>query len=64
MERGNHMRTIEDVNYDMNLYIRKIRDYIEKFKSLPPEEARILAMKNLIESGIIDESGNLTERYK
>lgn len=58
------MRTIEDVNYDMNLYIRKIRDYLEKIKHLPPEGARVMAMNNLMEAGIIDENGNLTEHYK
>lgn len=58
------MCTIEYVDYDMNIYIRRIRDYIERFKGLPLEEARVQATKNLIEAGIIDENGNLTEHYR
>ncbi len=58
------MPTIEKVNYEMTGYLRDIEAYIEKFKMLPEQEARKQAKKNLVDTGIIDEQGNLTGFYK
>lgn len=58
------MPTIEKVNYEMTDYLRDIEAYIEKFKMLPEQEARKQAKKNLVDTGIIDEQGNLTGFYK
>ena len=63
-ENGDKMPTIEKVNYEMTGYLRDIEVYIEKFKKLPEQEARKQAKKNLVDTGIIDEQGNLTGFYK
>lgn len=58
------MPTVERVNYDMTEYLKKMEQYIAGFDSLPREEAVSNARKNLLATGIIDESGNLTGYYK
>lgn len=58
------MPTIEKVNYEMTGYLQDIKKYIEKYKSLPPKEAKQQAKKNLIDTGIIDDQGNLVDFYK
>lgn len=58
------MPTAEQVNYDMMEYLEKMEQYIAKYKALPKEQAILEARRNLQETGIIDESGNLTGYYK
>lgn len=63
-ENEDKMPTVEKVNYEMTGYLRDIEAYIEKFKSLPKQEARKQAKENLVDTGIIDEQGNLIGFYK
>lgn len=63
-ENGDRMPTIEKVNYEMTGYLQDIEEYIERFKSLPEQEARKQAKENLVDVGIIDEQGNLIGFYK
>lgn len=63
-ENGERMPTIEKVNYEMTSYLQDIEEYIEKFKSLPEQEAKKRARENLLDIGIIDEQGNLNGFYK
>lgn len=63
-EGGDRMPTIEQVNYEMTAYLRDIEEYIERFKSLPDQEAKKQAKENLMDIGLIDEQGNLTDFYK
>lgn len=58
------MPTVERVNCDMTEYLKMMEQYIAEFDSLPREEAVSNARKNLLATGIIDESGNLTGYYK
>lgn len=61
---GDKMPTVEKVNYEMTRYLQDIEEYIEKYKRLPKKEAKKQAKENLVNTGIIDEQGNLTGFYK
>ena len=61
---GDKMPTVENVNYEMTNYLRDIEEYIEAYKQLPKDEAKKRARENLMDTGIIDEQGNLTGFYK
>ena len=61
---GDEMPTVEKVNYEMTRYLQDIEEYIEKYKRLPKKEAKKQAKENLMNTGIIDEQGNLTGFYK
>lgn len=61
---GEKMPTVEKVYYGMTGYLQDIEEYIEKYKSLPKEEAKKQAKENLMDVGIIDEQGNLKGFYK
>lgn len=63
-ESGDKMPTVEKVNYEMSNYLRDIEEYIKQYKKLPEQEAKKLAKENLMDAGIIDAQGNLTDFYK
>lgn len=58
------MPTAEKMNFDMTKYLEKMERYITAYKALPKEQAVLEARRNLQETGIIDEAGNLTGYYK
>ena len=47
-----------------DIVIQGLRDEIERFRALPPEEARREAREDLQSIGVLDEDGNITERYQ
>jgi len=49
---------------DIREIIESMESYIEHIKDLPKNEAYLLAKKNLMESGIIDENCELRDIYK
>ena len=57
------MPTIELVEYERTVYIKKMEDYLVKLKGLPTEEAKKKSLQNLIASNILQEDGNFTEIY-
>lgn len=61
---GEEMPTVENVNFEMTDYLRRIEAYVEKYKQLPPKDAKEIAKRNLMDTGIIDEHGNLAGFYK
>ena len=63
-ENEDKMPPVEKVNYEMISYLQDIDEYIKGYKSLPRNEAKKQAKKNLVDAGIIDEQGNLTGFYK
>ncbi|MGB8454927.1 MAG: hypothetical protein WCD89_21690 [Anaerocolumna sp.] len=58
------MPTIELIEQERLSYLADMKKYLENLKNLPREEAYETSKKNLLDSGIIDEDGNLSERYK
>ncbi|MBR1692462.1 MAG: hypothetical protein IJ711_06760 [Lachnospiraceae bacterium] len=38
-------------------YAKGVRDYIEKLKNMPKEQAREISLQNLISAGILNEDG-------
>lgn len=58
------MPTIELVEKERLSYLEEMEQYLLKLKAMPKQEAEELSKKNLIESGIIDEDGELTEHYR
>lgn len=58
------MPTVESVYYEMTCFLKELEEYIENYKKLPEEEAKKRARQNLIDIGMIDEQGNLTDFYK
>lgn len=58
------MPTVEKVYYEMTCFLQELDEYIENYKKLPEEEAKKRARQNLIDIGMIDEQGNLTDFYK
>lgn len=63
-ENDDKMPTVEKVNYEMTSYLQDIEEYIKRYKSLPQKEAKKQAKENLVDTGIIDEQGNLIGFYK
>lgn len=63
-KRHDEMPTVESVYYEMTVYLQDIKEYIKAYKQLPKEEAKKQARENLLDTGIIDEQGNLTGFYK
>ncbi len=63
-ENEDKMPTVEKVNYEMASYLQDIEEYIKGYKSLPQKEAKKRAKENLVDTGIIDEQGNLIGFYK
>lgn len=61
---GDEMPTVEKVYYEMTCFLQELDEYIENYKKLPEEEAKKRARQNLIDIGMIDEQGNLTDFYK
>lgn len=61
---GDRMPTVENVNFEMTNYLRELEAYVEEFKKLPQQDAKEISKRNLIDTGIIDEQGNLTGFYK
>lgn len=61
---GDGMPTVESVNYEMTEYLQDIENYISEYKKLSQTEAKTRAKKNLMDIGIIDENGRLTEFYQ
>ena len=51
-------------NQQVELLTKIINDEIEILDSLPKDEAKKRALKNLYGAGIVDEDGNYTEPYK
>lgn len=51
------------VNEQAALLYDYFKSEYEKLISLPPEEAKKLARKNLFDAGIIDKDDNFTEPY-
>ena len=47
-----------------DLLIQSMREELERIRSLSPEEARRDARENLHRIGLVDEHGNITERYQ
>lgn len=62
-ESGDIMPTIELVEKERLSYIEEMEQYLKDLKAMPKKEAKELSKKNLIESGIFDENGELTEHY-
>lgn len=49
-------------NYSKDKKIENMKQYLEKIKSLPPEERKVEAKKSLFESGVADENGKIKEQ--
>lgn len=62
-EEDDIMPTIELVEKERLSYIEEMEQYLKRLKAMPKKEAKELSKKNLIESGIFDENGELTEHY-
>lgn len=43
--------------------VKEMKEYLQKLKGLERSEAEKLAYKNLVDSQIISESGDFTDRY-
>ena len=61
---GEEMPTVENVNFEMTNYLRRLEAYVEEYKQLSPKDAKETAKRNLMDTGIIDENGNLAGFYK
>ena len=48
----------------IDIALQTIREERERFRNLSPEEARREARENLQEIGLLDATGNITERYQ
>jgi erythromycin esterase-like protein len=57
-------RSIRDYGFDVYSARKRAQDYVEWLNALPPEEAKKAAFKNLLDAGLIDENGELTECYR
>jgi|BioPla2DNA2_1021312.scaffolds.fasta_scaffold17220_9 hypothetical protein len=58
------MPTIELVEQERLSYLNEMEQYLKELKAMPKHEAEAKSKRNLIESGIIDENGELTEHYR
>lgn len=63
-EKGDKMPTVENVYFETTTRLNALEKYVEDFKKLPQKDAQEIAKKNLINTGIIDEQGNLIGFYK
>lgn len=62
-KRGEFMPPIAAVERERETYCEEMEAYIVKLKALPPKKAKANAKKSLMQAGIIDENGELTDRY-
>lgn len=53
------------MNYSdqINAITKVFEERTRQLKAMPDDEAKVVARKNLVEVGLIDESGNLTAPY-
>lgn len=57
------MPTIELVERERVTYVKEMQEYLRQLKQLSKAEAKKQSRKNLIDSNIIQENGEFTERY-
>lgn len=57
------MITMDRIETEKTEYLKEMKRYLDNFKTLSAEEAKKVAKKNLIASGIIEEDGKFSSRY-
>lgn len=62
-ERGDIMPPVAMIEYDKELYCSEMEEYFQKLKTIPKEKIKEIARKNLVQAGIVDKNGNLTDHY-
>ena len=64
VESGDIMPQVAVIEREKEQYYIDMKIYFDKLKSMSKGKAIELAKSNLTQAGIIDEDGNLTDRYK
>ena len=63
-KEGYIMPTIELIEYERATYVKEMQDYLQKLKRMNKKEAQKKSFQNLVQSEIIHENGEFTERYE
>ena len=63
-EEVNVMPTIEMIEYEKVAYVKEMEDYLDNLKNMQESEAKKKSFYNLVQSEIICENGEFTERYR
>lgn len=61
---GDFMPPVAIIEREREQYYQGMKEYLYQLKRMSPEEAKAEAKESLFNSGIIDEQGNLAERYR
>lgn len=63
-EEVNIMPTIEMIECERVTYVREMEEYLQKLKKMDKSDAQKKSFENLVQSKIIHENGEFTERYE
>ena len=58
------MPTMELIEYERETYVKEMKDYLQELKKMNRAEAKRKSFQNLVQSEIICENGEFTERYE
>ena len=58
------MPTIEMIESERVAYVKEMEDYLKELKQMDKSDAQKKSFKNLVQSKIIYENGEFTEKYK
>ena len=63
-KEGDIMPTIELIEYERATYVKEMQNYLQELKRMNKKEAQKKSFQNLVQSEIIHENGEFTERYE
>ena len=63
-EEVNVVPPIEMIEREREAYVREMEDYLNELKRMKKSDAQKKSFENLVESNIIGEDGDFTERYE
>lgn len=64
IQKEEFIMIVANVEYEKEQYYLGLKNYYERLKAMPSEEAQKEARRNLQGAGIIDKRGKLTKQYK